>query len=479
MATAQAPQTPGHQESLHEQAEIEQSGPSPRRKRRLFYLALLILLVLALAPPLFTLNSFRNRLESAMSAAVSRKVTVKNVHLRLLPAPGFNLEGFEIQDDPAFSPEPLLRADEVSATLRLSSLWRGKVEVATLSLQEPSLNLVRGADGHWNLESLLTHATQVPVAPTAKARAEVRPRFPYIECSNGRINFKIGDEKKVYVLVDADFALWLASEDKWETRLKARPVRTDADLGDTGTLKISGSFERAASLRETPLHLNLSLERAQLGQLTHLIYGRDRGWRGRIDAEGTLSGSPAVLNGAGKISVADFRRYDIGTSDSFNAEIRCDGVLASTNQNGANAFPVGTRILRGSCTWPGDTGIINATGYYLPGLRSGSVQMMAASFPLSTLVTLAKHMKRGIADDLTAEGALNGRITLHRGAVPSEPGAMVQDGREHWTLTANPVLRSNAFPQPIEAGIWVLNFEEPAAGAALMQGFKAQRASAP
>jgi hypothetical protein len=274
--------------------------------------------------------------------------------------------------------------------------------------------------------------------------------------------------------MDADFALWLASENKWETRLKARPVRTDADLGDTGTLKISGTFERAASLRETPLHLNLSLERAQLGQLTHLIYGRDRGWRGRIDAEGTLSGSPAVLNGAGKISVNDFRRYDIATADSFNAEVRCDGILSAADQNEADSsFAPGTRILRGSCTLPRDKGIINATGYYLPGLRTGSVQIMAASFPLSSLATLAKHMKRGVADDLAAEGVLNGRIALHRGNVPAEPGAMIQDGREHWTLTANPVLHSSLFP-PLDVGVMVLNFEEPAAATSTAATLHAQ-----
>ena len=458
---AAPPETPA---SLNDELELEsRRAAARRRKRRLFCVALLILLVLAFGPLLFTLNSFRNRLESAMSAAVGRKVTVKNVHLRLLPTPGFNLDGFQIHDEPAFGSEPLLRAEKVSAVLRLSSLWRGKVEVSSLSLQEPSLNLVRAADGHWNLEALLTHATQVSVAPTARAQAESRPRFPYIECNNGRINFKVGDEKKVYALMDADFALWLASENKWETRLKARPVRTDADLGDTGTLKISGSFERAASLRETPLHLNLSLERAQLGQLTHLIYGRDRGWRGGIDAEGTLSGSPAILNGAAKISVTDFGRYDITSTDAFNAEIRCEGILAATDQAEADSsFPSGTRILRGSCTLPRDKGIINATGYYLPGLRTGSMQIVAASFPLSTLAMLAKHMKRGIAPDLSADGVLNGRIALHRGNVPAEPGAMIQDGREHWTLTANPVLHSSPFP-PLDAGVLVLNFEQPAA----------------
>src|SRR5450756_119919 len=130
-----------------------------------------------------------------------------------------------VEDDPAYSEEPLLRAEEVTASLRLLSLWSGRLEIARLSFQYPSLNLVRRADGHWNLETLLERARQTPVAPTAKRIKDERLRFPYIESNSGRVNLKCGHEKTVYALSDADFALWLASEDEWNLRLSARPIR--------------------------------------------------------------------------------------------------------------------------------------------------------------------------------------------------------------------------------------------------------------
>jgi len=211
------------------------------------------------------------------------------------------------------------------------------------------------------------------------------------------------------------------------------------------------------------LRFDVSLEKAQLGQLTHLIYGRDRGWRGTVDAQASLSGSPKELHGAGKISVTDFRRYDIVSSDSFSALVRCDGILAvNERRDEDNALAPGQRVLRGSCTLPSGKGIINATGYYRPAAHAGSVNLMAASFPLSTVVFLAKHMKRGIADDLAAEGVLNGRIALHKGSVPPEPGAMQQDGRENWTLTAAPTLHSKLLPA-MNLGVLVFNFDEPSA----------------
>ena len=95
------------------------------------------------------------RIANSIGNALQRHVEIGSVHLRLLPRPGFDLENFVVQDDPVFGAEPVLRAGEVSASLRLSSLLRGRIEISQLSLTEPSLNLTRNADGHWNIENLL------------------------------------------------------------------------------------------------------------------------------------------------------------------------------------------------------------------------------------------------------------------------------------------------------------------------------------
>ena len=125
----------------------------------------------------------------------------------------------------------------------MTSLLRGRLEIARLNLTEPSLNLVRNAEGHWNLENLIERAAKIPVAPTSKAKTERRPGFPYIEGDRGRINFKFGAEKKPYALTEADFALWQDSENAWGMRLKAQPVRTDFNLSDTGMVSVNGSWQ--------------------------------------------------------------------------------------------------------------------------------------------------------------------------------------------------------------------------------------------
>jgi len=309
---------------------------SAHSSRRIVAWVSTILLLTLVAPPLISLGRFRAILNRSISQALGQPVSVGSVTLRLLPQPGFALQNLVVSDDASFSAEPILRSDEVFAYLRLSSLWRGRLEVAKLSLHDCSINLVRRQDGRWNLYSLLERTSHASSAPTARIKPMVRLRFPYIEAENGRVNFKIGPEKKVFAFTDADFALWQASDDEWSMRLKAQPVRTDANLSDTGTFSLEGSFQRAPSLRETPVRFALRLKNGQLGQLSKLMYGKDREWRGAVNLNAQLVGTPAALSVVSDAEVQDFRRYDIITSGFLRLAAHCSGSFSSVDQSWRN-----------------------------------------------------------------------------------------------------------------------------------------------
>src|SRR6266478_5713468 len=142
--------------------------PQRKHKRQVAAAFVLVIVLALVVPPFVNANLFKARLAQSVSRALGRSVTMGDVNIKLLPLPGFQIQNFVIMDDPAFSAEPMLRAESVTARLRLTSLWRGRLEIARLSFAYPSLNLARNADGHWNIEALLAHASQVPAAPTAK-----------------------------------------------------------------------------------------------------------------------------------------------------------------------------------------------------------------------------------------------------------------------------------------------------------------------
>ena len=408
--------------------------------RRIALAAGVILALAVFVAPLIRLNRYRKSLVEAISAGLGRQVSVHEVWLRLLPQPGFTLKGFVVQDDPGFGAEPMLRADEVTANLRWSSLWRWRPEISSLTLKSPigaqpwSLNLVRRQDGRWNLQSLLLTASRTPLAPSTEARPESRLRFPYLQGEGGRINFKSGVEKTAYALSEADFSLWLASENEWKLRLRARPMRTDASLSDTGLVDIDGTVGRAPRLDMTPLRLRISLRGAQLGQLTRLVYGRDRGWRGSVDLAADLTGTPLDLKLSGSGSIDDFRRYDIIIPDALRLAGSCTAEYHWQTQE----------LSRLNCRT--QNGVVVMTGSLTNLLGGGQYDLavVVQRVPMAELARLARHAKFALPADLTAAGDLDAKF-----AYRTEPR------QQGWTgegSTHDFVLRSGVFGQELKLG---------------------------
>jgi len=269
----------------------------------------LLVLVLYLLRP--GAGWMRARVSNSISQAVGRNVQVGYVRLRFLPRPGFEIDDLLVRDNPAFGAEPLVRAPDVTAAVSLGALLRGRIEIARLSLSEPSLNLTRNSDGKWNLEDLIDRTSHSSLAPTGSAHGIAVPGFPYIEASDARLNFKIGTEKTHFALTNAQLALWQDSENTWGARLQARPIRTDANLTDTGVVNVNGLWRRSAQVHETPIQVSFQWKQAQLGQVSKLLYGIEKAWRGTGLLSGTILGTPDKLKISADASTDDFRRQDV------------------------------------------------------------------------------------------------------------------------------------------------------------------------
>jgi hypothetical protein len=377
-------------------------------------IVVLVLALLLFLPPFINLQRYEARITQSLSGAIGRKVTFAAVHLRVLPQPGFTFTNFVIAEDPAFGLEPILRADEVTASLRLTSLWRGRLEIAKLSFDTPSLNLARDERGLWNFGGSLKQAATVPTAPTTEKRAQAAPRFPYIEASDARVNFKFGQTKQAFALVETDFSLWLASENHWEMRLKARPMRTDASLGDTGTLRAEASIMRPhnEAIEDLPLKATLRWDNAQLGQLTWLLTGADRGWRGDVDLRGDVEGTPRAMRVRARASLDGFRRYDIATTESLGGTVDCSAELA--RQAGTAALHFTADSLQ--CELPVGKGRLALAGRASWADREYDVALAAAELPLESLVAFYRRAKLNVSNDLHAKGTLSGDLHMKSGA---------------------------------------------------------------
>src|SRR4051812_1351883 len=431
-----------------------------RHTRKRIYLAMVVTVALGfLLPPTVNLNHFRARLSQSLSRSLGRQVSIQDVRLRLLPLPGFTFRQLRISDGDEFGAEPILQTSEDDgqssvATLRVSSLWRGRLEIASISLTQASLNVVRAPDGHWNLERLITRAAEVPSAPTGRKQPEARTRFPYIEVRDSRINFKLGAEKKPFALSESEFALWLAAENRWNVRLKAVPLRTDESLSDTGTIKLSGSFDRASQFSEMPFHLEVSWERPEVNAITRIVRGHDPGWRGAVDLDVEIKGTPADFRGRMNGSVDEFRRYDIARISPFDVRFSCDQRFRAeaAKNNAANQLDF-------KCKVPLESGTLSAEGELHPLGKSPdiSVRFFASQVPLSSFVRALLHAKSTLPDDLTAEGVIDGGWSIARtsGSLVKWKGALTARKAALHSKSLGPALM---FPASV-----VVNFTAPQA----------------
>ncbi len=326
--------------------EPSSSGSLPTWRRHLrWWLAVGVsVLLLILLPPLINANRYQRQIARSMSLSLGRPVHLDNVTPHLLPVPGLTLSNLVVSEDPAFGNEPTIRANTVEATLRLSSLWRRRVEFSTVRFVEPSVNLVRNAGGRWNLAGVLLHAAQVNTAPTAQRRAGPAPRFPYIEATGGRVNIKLDQEKLPFSLTDADFALWQPSPHQWRVRLRGQPDRTDANMTDPGELRIEGDLLQATTAEDVRVDLHASWHNAPLGEATLLVTGNDMGWRGRLNLEAWLAGTLDQAQIRSRLTLGGLRRAEFAPAHPLDLQIACGAAIS-----------IETVFVRGlTCTMPSD-----------------------------------------------------------------------------------------------------------------------------
>lgn len=369
-------------------------------------LALVALTVAAiLIPPFINVGRFQGRVAASMSRALGRPVTCDAIELRLFPQPGFQLTNVSIGDDPAYSTEPILHAEVVTANIGISSLWLGRMEISSLHFDYPNLNLVERADGSWNLEALLWKASRTQAGPTAERSSSQRTRFPYIEASNGRIDYKYGLEKSAFSLSDADFTLYSPGENQWRMRIEAKPVRTDLPITDTGTLKAELTVTRAAQLRDAPVKGTVTWQRAQLGNLSRLFFGTDSGWRGTLEASAKLDGTLGTLRFATASKLEDFRRYDINSATSLNLSATCTGELSLGL----------SQLHQTRCLLPLDGGQLSVQGN-LQGLHDAhyDLALKANAVGARALLDLTRRSRSDLPDDLVADGTLSGDFHISR-----------------------------------------------------------------
>ena len=96
------------------------------------------------------MNQYRGRIQAELEKRLDRKVSLGDMHLGLFP-PRFQVQNLSIADDPKFNAaKPFVEAQELDVSIKLLPLLHKSVEISSVSLQQPRVELVKDAQGTWN-----------------------------------------------------------------------------------------------------------------------------------------------------------------------------------------------------------------------------------------------------------------------------------------------------------------------------------------
>src|SRR5207247_3733081 len=121
-------------------------------------IAVLIVIVLVL-PFLINVNAFRPRIESELTNALGRKVTVGNLSLSLWSG-SLAADNIAIADDSSFGNAPFIRAEALNVGVEVIPLIMSKtLHITDITLSKPQVMLLRSPSGKWNFSTLGSKTT--------------------------------------------------------------------------------------------------------------------------------------------------------------------------------------------------------------------------------------------------------------------------------------------------------------------------------
>ena len=282
-------------------------------------IAVLIVIVLAL-PFLINVNAFRPQIESELTDALGRKVSVGNLRLSILSG-SLGADDIAIADDPEFGSMPFIRAKALSVGVEMVPLILSKqLHVTELSLSEPQVALLRAPSGRWNFSTLGGNSSNKP-APAASSDAN--SSFQQ-NLSVGKLSIKdgqvsIADTKapaKAHVYRNVDVSV------KNFSFTSQFPFTLSADLPGGGNVKLDGTAGpiNPTDAAQTPLQAKLEVKKLDLGKSGFI--DPSSGIAGVADFDGTVTSDGTQARSSGDMSAESLKLSPKGSPAKSAVKVR-------------------------------------------------------------------------------------------------------------------------------------------------------------
>jgi len=331
------------------------------RKLKIGAIAVGILLVILVALPLLiNVNSFRPKIESGLTSALGRQVTVGNLSLSILSS-SVVADNIAIADDPAFGKSPFITAKSAKVGVQLMPLIFSKqLNVTELKLEQPQIALLKAASGKWNFSSFGgAVAKTVPAEPKSGATSPTNFSAAKLNVNNAKLivgKANSSAKPQVYDKVNIDV------EDFSFTA--QFPFKLTAQLPGGGDVKISGKAGpiNAENAAKTPFETAVKVNNLNIG--TSGFIDPASGMAGLANLDGTLNSNGSHAKAVGTLTGTKLKFSPKGTPAPTTVVVKHTVDVDLDKQSGTlteGDISIGKAVahLTGTFQTQGDTQVLN------------------------------------------------------------------------------------------------------------------------
>src|SRR5579864_5507983 len=250
-----------------------------------------IVLAVGVLVATFNPNDYQATIQTKLEQQLNRKVTLGNMSLGLFPL-RFRVANLAIAEDPKFNRSgTFVQTQELSVSVKLLPLLSKSVEVDSLTLEHPRVELIKNAEGVWNFASL---GEKTPAAAPSSSQQQFS--LGELAINDGQVAITDMQDRRPRTVYD-------------HINLKLTDFAPDSPFNLDASVQLPGAGSQEVSLKgkggplshadpaATPFKGTLDLKGVEIAGLQKFLQSP-----ALVNTDGVLSGHTDIASANGKLS---------------------------------------------------------------------------------------------------------------------------------------------------------------------------------
>ena len=277
----------------------------------------LLVAVGLLAFALINLNNLiagnKDRILRQVEQTLGREVEVREIGVTVWGGIGARLTQFRMADDPAFSADAFVQADDLQVNVALWPLLSREIQVSRLILHSPQIQLIRDEQGRFNFTSLSQTATASAAqeTPQETSQEEAETAAPPLLFLVAFLDIHNGDVRYTDQQAGTDFRVTQLDLRAHDVSLD-EPVRLELDAAVLSDQQNISLDVQAGPVGQGPDHVNavpldgsITIRQLDVNALQHALPDLAQHIPSGLGLSGSLSLQTAVSGRVGALHLSD------------------------------------------------------------------------------------------------------------------------------------------------------------------------------